>query len=296
METRANFVAIGAFTLALVAGAFLFVLWMAGYGGGSSNTRYRIVFEGSVSGLARGGVVLFNGLRVGEVKSVDFLPNDPKRVAAEVDVDNRIPIRSDTTARLEMQGLTGGSAVALTGGAPNAPPLAARDGEPTLIAEPSQIQNLLVNVQNISAKADAALTRVDKLLADTGPAIADTLKNVDIFSKALDDASGGLPGMMSGIGELGKKIGPLAIRLEKLTDDADKLLGAVDATKVRRSVDDLSNFSASLGAKDGPTQRALADAATLVKRLNDATATLGSTLTDIDGVVKSVDSPKRSIS
>ena len=137
METRANFVAIGAFTLAVVAGAFLFVLWMAGYGGGGNVARYRVVFEGSVSGLARGGVVLFNGLRVGEVKTVDFLANDPGRVAAEIEVDGRIPVREDTNVRLEMQGLTGASAVALTGGAPDAKPIAVKPGEPpTLIAEP----------------------------------------------------------------------------------------------------------------------------------------------------------------
>ena len=123
METRANFVVIGAFTLAVIAGAFLFVLWMAGYGGASNLARYRIVFQGSVSGLARGGVVLFNGLRVGEVKSVDFLRNDPSRVAAEVEIDNGIPVRADTLVRLEMQGLTGASAIALTGGAPDAKPV-----------------------------------------------------------------------------------------------------------------------------------------------------------------------------
>ena len=293
METRANFVAIGAFTLAVIAGAFLFVLWMAGYGGGSNVARYRIVFQGSVAGLARGGVVLFNGLRVGEVKSVDFLPNDPGRVAAEIEVDNRIPVRADTTARLEMQGLTGASAVALTGGAPDAAPVVAKSGEEaTLIAEPSQIQNLLVNVQNISAKADSVLTRADKLMADSGPALTDTVKNIDTFSKALGDASSGLNGAVSGIGEIGKKIGPLAGRLEKLTDDADKLLGAVDAAKVRKSVDDLSGFAASLGAKDGPTQHALADAATLVKHLNDTSTKLDAALADLDGVATAFDAKK----
>ena len=289
METRANFVAIGAFTLAVVAGAFLFVLWMAGYGGGNL-ARYRVVFQGSVSGLARGGVVLFNGLRVGEVKTVDFLPNDPGRVAADIEVDGRIPVRADTVARLEMQGLTGASAVALTGGAPDAKPL--EGNPPTLTAEPSQIQNLLVNVQNISAKADSVLTRADKLFAENGPAFTDTLKNIDNFSKALGDASSGLSGMISGIGEIGRKIGPLAGRLEGLVDDADKLLGAVDVAKVRNSVDDLSGFAASLGAKDGPTQKALADAAVLVKRLNESAAKLDSALADAGAVVKAFDAKK----
>jgi phospholipid/cholesterol/gamma-HCH transport system substrate-binding protein len=293
METRANFVAIGAFTLAVIAGAFLFVLWMAGYRGGADLARYRVVFQGSVSGLASGGTVLFNGLRVGEVKTVDFLANDPSRVAAEIEVDARIPVRQDTHARLEMQGLTGASAIALTGGAPDAKPLQAGKGEPpTLIAEPSQIQNLLVNVQNISTKADSVLTRADKLFADSGPAFADTVKNIDDFSKTLNDASGGLAGAISGIGEIGRKIGPLAGKLEKLSDDTDKLVNAVDATKVRKSVDDLSNFAASLGDKNGATQKALADAATLVKHLNDTAAKLDGALADFDSVAKAFDAKK----
>lgn len=289
METRANFVAIGAFTLAVVAGAFLFVLWMAGYGGGSLS-HYRVVFQGSVSGLARGGVVLFNGLRVGEVKAVDFMPDDPSRVAADIELDGHVPVRVDTVARLEMQGLTGASAIALTGGAPDAKPLTG--SPPTLVAEPSQIQNLLVNVQNISAKADSVLTRADKLIADNGPALTETMQNIATFSKALGDASSGLSGMVSGIGEIGRKIGPLAGRLEGLVGDADKLLSAVDAAKVKHSVDDLAGFAASLGAKDGPTQKALADAAVLVKHLNDTAAKLDATLADADSVVKAFDAKK----
>ena len=289
METRANFVAIGAFTLAVIAGAFLFVLWMAGYGDGNL-ARYRVVFQGSVSGLARGGVVLFNGLRVGEVKTVDFLANDPGRVAAEIEVDNRIPMRADTIARLEMQGLTGASAVALTGGAPDAKPLSG--DPPTLTAEPSQIQNLLVNVQNISTKADSVLSRADKLMAENAAAISDTMKNIDAFSKALGDASSGLPGMMSGIGEIGRKIGPLAGWLEALTDTADKLIGAVDVAKVKKSVNDLNAFTASLGDKDGPTQHALGDAATLVKHLNETAVKLDAALADVDGVTKAFDAKK----
>lgn len=293
METKANFVAIGAFTLAVVAAAFLFVLWMAGYGGSSELARYRVVFQGSVSGLARGGTVLFNGLRVGEVKTVDFLPNDPSRVAAVIEINKEIPVRQDTRARLEMQGLTGASAIALTGGAPDARKLRAKGDEPpTLIAEPSQIQNLLVNVQNISAKADSVLTRADQLFADSGPAFADTVKNIDNFSKTLNDASGGLAGAITGIGEIGRKIGPLAGKLEKLSDDTDKLISAVDATKVRKSVDDLSSFAASLGDKNGSAQKALADAATLVKHLNETAAKLDGALADLDGVAKAFDAKK----
>src|SRR5271170_7143472 len=117
METRANFVLIGAFTLAVIASGFLFVLWLVAAGQVSHSRTYEVLFTGSVSGLSRGGSVVFNGLRVGEVLSIDFVPNDPGRVAAIINVDGRITIKKDTQARLELQGLTGGSAIALTGGA-----------------------------------------------------------------------------------------------------------------------------------------------------------------------------------
>ena len=69
METRANFVVIGAFTLGAVVAAFLFVMWIAGYGATGTHRHYQIIFNGSVSGLSNGALVLFNGLKVGEVTS-----------------------------------------------------------------------------------------------------------------------------------------------------------------------------------------------------------------------------------
>ena len=98
--------------------------------------------------------------------------------------------------------------------------------------------------------------------------------------------------MISGIGEIGRKIGPLAGRLEGLVGDADKLLGAVDAARIKRSVDDLSDFAASLGAKDGPTQKALTEAAALVQRLNESAGKLDAVLADADAVAKAFDAKK----
>ena len=148
METRANFVLIGAFTLLVAAAALAFVFWFAGVGRFSNRLTYQVVFSGSVSGLSKGSVVLFNGVRVGEVQDILFLPNDPSHVAATAVVDHGTPIRSDTKARLELQGLTGAAAIALTGGAADAPILRP-DGEfeGRIVAEPSQLQNILENVQ-----------------------------------------------------------------------------------------------------------------------------------------------------
>ena len=116
METRANFVLIGAFTLGAVVAAFLFVMWIVGYGARGAR-HYQIVFNGSVSGLSTGATVLFNGLKVGEVTNLGFVKGNPSQVVAEIDVTNAsAPINTDTKAQLETQGLTGSATVALIGG------------------------------------------------------------------------------------------------------------------------------------------------------------------------------------
>ena len=111
METRANYVVIGAFTLAAVVGAFLFVMWIAGYATPGGRRSIQVVFNGSVSGLSNGANVNFNGIKVGEVTHLTFSRNDPHQVVADIDVSADAPIDRNTKARLETAGITGAVAV-----------------------------------------------------------------------------------------------------------------------------------------------------------------------------------------
>src|SRR5262245_7076270 len=116
METRANYILIGAFTLLAIFGALTFVYWFNGITAGSSKTGYRVVFEGQVSGLRPGAPVTFNGVRVGEVTRVEFNPTNSRQVFSTVLIDAATPVRKDTTVSLEFQGLTGIATMALRGG------------------------------------------------------------------------------------------------------------------------------------------------------------------------------------
>ncbi|MDU3133549.1 MAG: MlaD family protein, partial [Bradyrhizobium sp.] len=114
METRANYVLIGSFTLAVIAAAVGFVLWFQSLHTTKQRSPLRVVFEGPAAGLRNGGSVNFNGIRVGEVISVKL--DNPRRVVALAMVENNAPIRKDTLVGLEFQGLTGVAAIALKGG------------------------------------------------------------------------------------------------------------------------------------------------------------------------------------
>src|SRR5205814_250091 len=138
METRANYALIGLFTLAALVAGFGFVYWFSGRDAGARRDQYRIVFAGSVAGLNTGNSVLFNGLRVGEVKSITLSPDDPRLVVALVEIERSTPVKRDTKATLEAQLLSGVASIALAGGDQSSPKLDAKSGEiPTIIAERS---------------------------------------------------------------------------------------------------------------------------------------------------------------
>src|SRR5665647_1999524 len=140
METRANYVLIGVFTLAVVVGVFGFVYWFQNIGSTGERAFYRVVFDGSVSGLRTGASVLFNGIKVGEVTDLKLNPEHPKQVAASISIDKKVAVRADTEIGLEFQGLTGISALSLKGGDPAKPALVGGktsiDEQPLLVAPP----------------------------------------------------------------------------------------------------------------------------------------------------------------
>jgi phospholipid/cholesterol/gamma-HCH transport system substrate-binding protein len=180
METRANYLLIGVFTLAVIVGAFGFVWWFQRVGDAAGRSTYEIVYDGSVSGLRKGSAVNFNGIRVGEVFRLDLDPANPQRVIAQVGIAAATPIRMDTKAGLEFQGLTGIASVTLTGGKAESPRFVGEGGKPPrLVADPSQMQDLM-------QAARALVGRIDRLLADNEERLNEIMKNVAGFTGELN--------------------------------------------------------------------------------------------------------------
>jgi phospholipid/cholesterol/gamma-HCH transport system substrate-binding protein len=177
MKPRMSHLMIGSLTLAVIAGSFGGLLGYRKFVSTKQRIPLRVIFEGSASGLHKGGSVNFGGIRVGEVVSLTL--DNPRRVVALAMIDNTAPIRKDTLAGLEFQGLTGVAALSLIGGSPEAPPVPLdQDGIPILIADPEA-------TQDVETRIKAALLNVDKVIADNKAELKDTLLNLETFTAAL---------------------------------------------------------------------------------------------------------------
>lgn len=252
METRANYLMVGAFVLALATGLVVFVLWLARFQFEVELSRYDIRYEGSVTGLQVGSPVRYRGVRVGEVIDVGLDQARPELVLITLEVDAATPVRSDTVATLEIEGLTGGLYVLLSETTADSPPLKAEPGarRPVIASQPSTLQRVLEGAPELVQKIDLLLIQANDLLGPTNrQEFAAILGNLRTFTDTLaahHDDIGGLiqdaGATMTNLRGATDALEAMAITLKddgaRLVDRVDTTLSAIDimATGIDRSV------------------------------------------------------------
>ncbi len=261
MEKDANYALVGFSTLLLFTGLIIFVVWLARLTFAQDYDLYDIIFQGPVRGLSQGGEVHFNGIKVGEVTRIQLDGTDPNRVIARARVTSDVPIRSDSFATLEPQGITGVNYVQITAGTPSkrllkdtVPP-----GEiPKLRTQRSALSDLLEGGGTVLTRTVEALDRVNRVLSD---------QNIKTVGAAISDAQ-------AVTSELRERKAIIA--------DAQKSLQSIDAaaeeiaalSKSGRDLldNDGKRTLANLAAASDEAQGAAKDIRTMIGRLEGPTS------------------------
>src|SRR5437870_2189189 len=136
METRAHYVAVGAFVLAMVTLAFIAVLWLARSELTTEHATYEIYFKGPVSGLRNGAPVEYSGVPVGKVADVRIDPANVEQIRVTVELDASTAIKEDAAASLETNILSGVSYIQIVGGTTEAPLLLPKPGQRYAVIRP----------------------------------------------------------------------------------------------------------------------------------------------------------------
>lgn len=225
METKANHLVIGAFVLAILVAGFGFVYWMQGFGSGGER-RYYIVFEGGVSGISSASNVLFNGIRVGKVQGLQLDPEDARLVRVLISISGNTPVRTNSRARIESQGLTGGSAIQVSPGTPDTPLLVAKNEDeiPIIKADRASSQSLFDAAPEVMGNANALLVRMNDILADNQDSIRNTITNVESFTTMLDQRKDDIDAVIRDAKALSEQIKRVADKIEKSVDNFSKYM------------------------------------------------------------------------
>ncbi|MDX8447201.1 MCE family protein [Mesorhizobium captivum] len=293
METRANYVIVGIFTLAAILAAFAFVYWTAAIGERGETTLLRVRIPGSASGLGRGSFVLFNGVKVGDVKRVYIDVDNPTVAIADTEIDRMTPITKSTQADIGLAGLTGQANIELRGANPKEVKLldqAEKEGRvPEIVANPSAVTNLLQTAQNIFTRADKVLSELEGFTKDVRGPLTQTVKNVETFSDALAKNSDGIDKFLSAVSSLSEQLQNVSGRLDSTLKAAEGLLNSVDKDQIKSIVANVDTVTANLKETSKQFDATIDNVNTAVGSINDFAKQTQGTLAKVDNVLDGID-------
>ncbi|WP_028839142.1 MlaD family protein [Thermomonas fusca] len=279
METRANYVLIGTFTLITTVLLLLFALWASNFSAARNWREYMVVFTEPVTGLTEGGSVQYNGLAVGTVESLSLDDNDARRVIARLKVKANTPVKTDTRAKLSQQGITGVPFIQLTGGSPKAPALQppAEGQLPVIRTEPSALQN-------IADTANRLVARLDQVLSE------ENIQRIAATLEHLEQATGSIAGRREEISELIVNARDATATLKTTLDHADGAIQGIDQDFVQRLpalLDKLDAVVTKLDATAGNANAMIAENRPALQSFtSDGLAQLGPTLVELRALMR----------
>jgi len=255
METRASYLLVGVFALLAMAGFVIAVVWMAGANLREDVAYYDIFFDGSVTGLKPGNTVRYRGIPVGAVTDIAINPKNVQQVRVMIEVPADTPIKSDTIAALETQGLTGVAFIQLTGGTNEAPKLKAAKGHdrPVIQSRPSQLEELVQGAPELMARITALVNKGNILFGEKNlENFEATLANVRTITGDMSKESANLTATLKQTAEIVREaLGNLNIATKRLASETrgvggefKETLGDIRKTSVefRRAAFDLADM------------------------------------------------------
>ncbi len=185
METRAHYVAVGTFVLAMIFLAFVGVLYFGAVQPTTKYNNYDIYFRGAVSGLNKGAQVEYNGIPVGKVSDIAIDPNDVERIRVTVDIEPKVVIKDDAKAEIQSNLLSGVSYILISRGTQEAPPLVAKAGEryPVIQSRRSALASVSARGPELMEKLNDIADNLNIVLNEQNrKALHDILDNVRMIT------------------------------------------------------------------------------------------------------------------
>lgn len=284
METRASYVIVGAFVTSFFIAVVLAVVWLADLDIDAETTLYDVYFTGSVSGLAIGNPVRYEGVPIGQVQDILISRERFGQVRVVIEVPEDTPIREDAVARLEYQGITGVGFIQIDPGTEAAAPIAVKAGQerPEIRSEKSALQQVFESAPDILADLEVLASQAAKLFNDETIAnLQGTMQNINAFSGALSDSSEDVADILRDGAETLEQVRLTATQAERLVsafaDRADGLAVASEDTilEAKALVQDMRGFTAQLDGLAGEISPVIANADRTITRFADLGDRLG---------------------
>ncbi len=298
MERNANYALVGLISTILLIALIVFIFWLTNFALSARYDVYDVVFHGPVVGLSKGGDVQFNGIKVGEVSDIKLDPADPNIVHAYARVRSDTPVRQDSSATLESQGITGVSYIQVTAGTPSKPLLKELPNEggkpPVIQAKPGAFSDLLSGGGSLVQRALETLNRVNRVLSDDNiqkfSAIVNDVQSVTAELNRRKQIIADADHALQSADQAMQQIRDLAKNGQSLLNDQ----GKATFTKINAAADQIEGAAADLRGMMAKLKDPVSDfASNGLPQLTSTLATLQRATQDLDRLVGEVEKNPR---
>lgn len=302
METRSNHILVGGVVLAMLVAVVAFIIWLSQMSGDDTR-KYDIFFKQAVDGLARGSVVSFSGVPVGQVEAIRLMPNSPEFVRVRISVRDDTPVLQGTTATIQGVGFTGVSQIQLDGATRGAPPITCPDenprsqcpfGVPVIPTKPGALGQLLNSAPELLERVSTLTERLGELLdEDNQRSIQGILANTERATAALADRAPEIAATLAEARLAIAQAGRAAAAFEQVAGSTDRLLneqGQPLVNDLRHTIRAAENSMQNLDALltdarpgvDALTKQTIPEIGLLVRDLRETTDNLNNITRKID--------------
>ncbi|MCW5589473.1 MAG: MCE family protein [Legionellales bacterium] len=227
MDAKVNYTVVGIFIIALSIALIYSIVWLTTGVSSKHYTTYVANVHESVSGLSVQSPVKYNGVQVGYVTSISLNPHDPSQVRLLLNIESDAPIRTDTTATIESQGLTGLAYVGLRGGSPHAALLTIEPGQdyPVIQTRPSLFLRLDTALRNLTGNLDNITQGIKSVFDDQNQqTFKSILNNLQNTTSVLAKNSERLNTLLDNLNVVLKNTATASQQFPQLTQNANKTL------------------------------------------------------------------------
>jgi phospholipid/cholesterol/gamma-HCH transport system substrate-binding protein len=296
MEDKVNLPVVGAFVIGLTVAMIAGLLWLAG---GSYHRKaydpYETYMTESVSGLNVNAAVRYRGVDVGRVRRIMLAPGNVEQVRLTLDIERGTPVKTDTVATLQTQGLTGIAYVELKSGRKDSPALRASPEQevPVIASAPSLMERLETTAPVLMANMTRTVDSLNAVLDETNrAALRSTLADLAVLTQTLAKRSSAIDATLASTALTMEHASRFAAQLPQMVQRFDR-----SAEALERMAADVSGASASAretlastrGALDGSradvaqfTGTTLPETRELVLELRGLTATMQRVVDEVE--------------
>jgi len=276
----------------VIVGVLLFIFGFSFLKGKSLFKKDKIIYTvyEEVEGLVEGAKVTINGLVIGKIIKIDFLPNTT-RILITMSVRSELDFSPQSEAILYEAGLIGGKAIQIDPVFDSK--IKVKSGDTLVSAlKPGltelinkQIEPLQLKIENMLTSADSLFIGVGNILNnDSQENLKSILKNLSLSTSKINDASISLVDILkknqSNINITFENFAETSDNLKTITDSISQANLAVAINKFMNTIESLDGIVATIESGNGTMGKLVKDE-TLYQNLSQASKELEDLLSDL---------------